>query len=237
MITVAVYLWAGSRSYTCEHVNLLARQVLRHLPGARFVCVTDCHGDFSDQVEVVAPPKEEWRKLTRLRTPEGYGFPSSYPRLLTLSPWAKCLGKKVLVLDVDCLVAGSLEPLASRDGDFIGWRSSSKWGRWPRLGGGTWMHKPGTLEHLWNKFYAHPRQEIHLARMAGYRGSDQALLSYWLASSVPYWTAEDGIYQMQDGVESWSEIPENARIVHMNGSKVKPWNCPYSWAQEVVHED
>ena len=236
MRSVVTFVWEGTRRYGPSHVNLLQSQVSRHLTGYRFVCVTDYPADgFSSDVDVVKPPEKVWKRLRSLRTLEGPRFPSSYPRLLGLSEWAKCLGEKILVLDVDCLVLGSLAPYFERDEDFVGWRPSSLWGRSPRIGGGTWFHRTGTLTHIWDRFWKDPKQEILRARADGYRGSDQALLSRWFASQMPYWTVADGIYQAQDGVFNWTSPPPDARIVHMNGDRVKPWTSKQQWVKEALY--
>src|SRR5690606_28842221 len=234
MNAVVTFLWEGTRGYAPRHVDLLGAQVARH-SDCRFVCVTDYPAEaFSELVDVVRPPEREWQALRKLRTLEGPAFPSSYPRLLGLSRWATSLSERILVLDVDCLVVDRLDGFFARDEPFVGWRPRSTWGRSPRFGGGTWFHRTGTQTDVFDAFLADPVGTMRRAKLAGYRGSDQALLSLWFADRAPAWTAADGIYEAQDGVFSWTELPANARIVHMNGCREKPWSSKKQWVRDAI---
>jgi hypothetical protein len=202
-----------------------------------FACVTDGFdkGLFNEHVEVIDTPPEALA-LADLKNPEGERFPSSYRRIWTFSKDARCLGDRVLVLDVDCVITRSLEPLFDfSPADFVGWRPSSAWGKRGRLGGGTWLHRTGTLTHLWEQFIRDPNASIEDAKQAGWNGSDQALLSHWLADRVPVWPEGHGIMQSQDYKtknkrDEWP-LPESARICHFNGRR-KPWDCEWSWVKE-----
>lgn len=241
MISVCCYLWQGSRDFRPAYVNVLARMVAQHLPEPhRFICVTDATAGFSSNVEVIDMPAEA-RALKAIRSPEGQKFPASYPRLWTFSPAATALGERVLLLDIDCLIVSDMRPIFAVQGDFIGWRVRPPPGGPPRFGGGTWLHRPGTRTHVWERFVENPQAAILQARKAGYRGSDQAWISFCLSKTDPAWPEPSGIFCAQDYRNRPREkrvngrrvkpaagpvqVPEGAIILHMNGHEhVKPWS-------------
>lgn len=247
MKSVVCYLWRGAREFHPDYVDALARMVAHHLPEPhRFICVTDRDPRrFSSAVEVLPMPPAALR-LAQLRTPEGEKFPSSYPRLWTLSAEAaQILGEWVLLLDVDCMVVSDLRPLFRLSADFVGWNVRPPPGGPKRFGGGTWLHRTGTRTHVYEDFVKDPAAAIACARAAGYRGSDQAWISYCLASREPCWPEPSGIFCAQDyrkaaRIEAPRNrhgrrrrvpgparvppaVPPGAIILHMNGVQ-KPWN-------------
>jgi hypothetical protein len=184
----------------------------------RFICITDETEGFSDDVEVMRLP-ESARWLAKLKTVENTDrLPSSYRRLWTFSEEAKCLGDRVLMLDIDCVITASIDCLFNPKADFVGWTPSYVWGS-PRVGGGTWLHRTGTRTDVYTHFSIAAAKK---ARQEGFRGSDQAWISYKLHRE-PRWPFESGIYQKQDMAHNWARLPPDARIVHFNGD-VKPWN-------------
>lgn len=228
MDSVVCFLWNnGFRAYTPEHVNMLAHACRRFLKrDHRFICVTDQTAGFCDHVEVFTPPPECWR-LGSIPAPNGKTFPSCYRRLWLLSPEAMALGDRILLLDVDCAILGDLDALFEVDADFVGWCPRTAWGKRQRLGGGTWLHKTGTLAWLWGRFTTDRKRMIEETKRAGWNGSDQAILSRFLRE-YPVWPRDSGIYGTQDGVMSWQMPPEDARIVHFNSSQ-KMWGQPKLW--------
>jgi hypothetical protein len=221
-LAVVTYCWnEGFRDYRPEHADALARMVRRHLKRPhRFVCISDETG-FGPDVEVMPTPEDSLRAIA-MRSPEGPRFPSSYRRLWLFSEEARQIADRILMLDIDCIVCGDLEPLLAIDADFVGWRPGSVWGsKKHRLGGGTWLLRTGTLPNVWRTLSA---ANVKIARIHGWRGSDQAWLSYKLAGKVPIWPQDSGIYQAQDlKPTSYRRCPPGARIVHFNGD-TKPWN-------------
>lgn len=226
---IVTFCWAGGREYAPAHVNTLALMCAEHAPDCRFVCVTDGFpaDAFGPLVHVVPTPPLAL-ELAAIPSPEGPIFPSSYRRVWALSEDACALARWIMVLDVDCLIVGPLaryfEQLEAAGLPFIGWRPRSLWGNRHRIAGGTWLHRTGTLAHLWTAFIADPARAIAAARAADYRGSDQALLSAWLGPSVPVLTEPCGIYQGQDHQRKPWQVPRDARIIHFNGQRLKPWD-------------
>jgi hypothetical protein len=227
--SIVCFLWhsGNAREYTSKHVNYFADMVRRNMTiPYRFICVTDDTEGFDDSIELFKLPKEvDWIK--GVKTPEIQHLPSSYRRLWLFSKEAKCLGDRILQMDIDALIVKDLAPLFSMPDDFVGWRPMSEHRakikpvqRAYRIGGGTWLLRTGTHTHIWENFSVDKIKEV---RHIGWRGSDQAWLSYNLAKTCAVFPDSMGIYHSQDGAKQWNTLPENARIVHFNG-KVKPWH-------------
>lgn len=230
MLAVVAFQWnTGFRDYRPEYVNALARGYRKHLSRPhRFVCVTDETEGFSADVNVVPLP-EEARVAASVQSPEGPRFPSSYRRLWCFSEAAKALGDVILMSDIDAAVTGAVEPLVDffeKSGSaFVGWQPSTTWGvEQKRFGGGSWILQAGALTDVWTTFSVKAAAK---ARAAGYRGSDQAYISYRLANSCPSWPQKCGIYQAQQLKDKGFQVlPSDARIVHFNG-RSKPWQLTH----------
>lgn len=237
-MTLSVVCWqwnVGFRTYLPEHVNALARMVKRNLPRPhRFICVTDETEGFSGDVELLRTP-DAAKAVGDIPSPEGAAFPSCYRRLWMFSDEAMVLGDRVLLLDIDCLVVDNLTPLLDRDEDFVGWRPNYQWGN-PRIGGGTWLLRTGTNTHVWDDFTP---EAVSACRNAGYRGSDQAWLSYKLRGCATWPEPGSGIFQSQDFLKKYGvpRKPKGARIIHFNGRR-KAWQMRrVPWIRKALDEE
>ena len=235
MISVVCWVWSGvhlgDRPYRPSHVNALRQAVAAHLPlPHRFVCVADSTDGFDPEVEVHLTPPEA-KATGELRSPEGGRFPSCYRRLYNFSEGAKAFGDRILCTDVDWVPTRDLSPLFARSEDFVGWRPLRTWGspHLLRFGGGVYLLTPGTRTEVWSTFRG--ATSIAEARRAGFRGSDQAWISYMLARREPYFTRESGIYSIRDLNNGHLPLPADARMVHFNGP-VKPWSSPLPWVRQ-----
>lgn len=235
MVSIVCWLWNGTglgdRPYQPEHVNTLRRAVARHMSFPhRFVCVADSTDGFDREVEVVPTPPEA-REIGTLRTPEGGRFPSCYRRLWNFSEGAQALGDRLLCIDIDLVPTRDWGPLFDRMEDFVGWRPYRDWGRTLRFGGGIYLLKAGARAHVWANFKG--SESITAARRAGFRGSDQAWLSYQLGATEPYYARDAGIYSIRDMKGTERHLPPDARLVQMNGPS-KPWDSKWdgTWIRE-----
>lgn len=220
-LSVLCYLWneqgfSELRGFEPQHVNFLASQVSEHLSlPYRFICITDATTGFDDGIEVMPLP-EEAREIARIPTAQGKErFPSCYRRLWTFAEGAKVLGDVVLVLDIDCFIVGSLNPLFDfmPEADFVGWNPVQAWGK-TKVGGGTWRHRPGTRMQLWEGF---SQQDALRIKDLGFNGSDQAILSYYLGTEPVF--PQDWILNRQDMRRLDGKVPTIAKIVHCNGPR------------------
>ena len=166
-------------------------------------------------------------------------------------------GDRVLLMDVDCVVTGSLDPLNQysitnefTDYSFVGWRNPNyeQGGRRGFYQGSLQLFTVGATEFLWSDF--EPKRDMAwLNRRFG--GAEQCWISERLNTEFPkagwewdrpYFTEADGIYgagrlfngTMGKGVTS--ELPDNARIVFTPGDrkpgtpefvKNHPWSVEY----------
>lgn len=237
MLNIVTYLWnEGFRDYRAAHVNVLARMFARHLTiPHRVVCITDAKDGFDEAVTVIETP-ESARKLMHIKTPEGSRFPSCYRRLWTFSDEAKALGKRILLVDIDIVVCGDMRPVVERTEDFVGWRPMRDWGNSTRIGGGIFLLRAGSRPDVWADFDG--PGAIERARRAGFRGSDQAWISYKLGGTEACWPKESGIYSIRDFEgRNPRNCPADARIVQLNGPR-KPWDAEaqgWGWVARNWH--
>jgi len=222
------FLWnEGFRNYLPEHVNMQSNALKYWDKDCKVVCITDETKGFNKNVTVVPLP-DSAKSVRNIEAPQGKMFPSSYRRLWLFSNEARSIGDRVMLLDVDAMILNDLSPLWDIDADFVGWRPIVTWGREDRIGGGTWLHKTGTLPWLWDGFTTDPQKMIQETRAMGFNGSDQAIMSRFLYHRYPHWDARCGIYAAQDGVMEWDMPPTDARIVHFNGA-AKIWDTNKLW--------
>jgi hypothetical protein len=206
--------------------------IRKHTPGTAVVCFTD--EKILDPGDTVhwRPIPAIARHLMHLKSPEGDRFPSCYVRLWLFSQEAhRALGvRKVLLLDVDLVVRKSLAPLFDPEDDFVGWLPIRDWGSKIRVGGGIYLLRLGTRTGVWDDFIKDPTDAIRRARLAGYRGSDQAWLSYKLAANCMIYPPSAGIYSIRDLPSHNLIPPRDARLVQMNGPN-KPWQSALPWVR------
>jgi hypothetical protein len=238
--SVVCYLWNGDanlsrREFLPEYVNTLARMFRKHLHKEhRFICVADHSFGLDSRVEFVQTPGVA-KEVGLLPSPEGPRFPSCYRRLWSWSKEAKdVLGERQLVIDIDLILTASVDHLFEQDEEFIGWRPYRDWGAKLRYGGGIYLLKSGTRSQVWENFQG--QKSVEKARRHGYRGSDQAWISYCLCHNAEkpevHWTQEAGIYSVRDLDRTTMALPQNACLVQFNGP-VKPWQTQVEWAQKA----
>src|SRR5690606_28130639 len=130
---------------------------------------------------------------------EGRRFPSCYRRLWSFSADARAqLGDRIMVIDIDFIAIANFSHLFDRTEPFVGWRPRQRWGNQDRIGGGIYLMDTGAHTHVFDRFMEDPRAAQQEARRAGFRGSDQAWISYCLGKSVPCWPDSAGIYSIRD---------------------------------------
>lgn len=228
MLTVASFLWfdeARRRSYqfTAEDVRIWDRMVSRNLgiPHRR-VCVTHRPDLVEDFIEVI--PLDTAKHVPGLCTVKLQAH-----KVDGVAPE----GERVLLMDIDCVVTGRLDPLVERKESAVWWKNPnfSEGGRRGFIQGSMQLFTVGATEHLWRDFDPQ-RVPAWLNRRFG--GGEQAWISERLNTSypepgwewdVPHFTEADGVYgagrlmngKMGTGVQS--ELPENARIVFFPGDR------------------
>lgn len=219
-----------TREFRPQHVNILQRMIARHLPQPhRFICISDDANGLDTKVEWLRTPNAAI-EVGKLRSPEGHRFPSCYRRLWAFSKDAALLlGDRALFLDIDLVVTNDLTPIFNNyPGDFVGWQPYRDWGKKLRFGGGLYLMKLGTRTNVWESFRG--ERSIRAAREQGYRGSDQAWISYMLAETDSRFGLEAGLYSIRD-LNRHQQLPKDARIVQFNGN-CKPWQSHLDWVKQ-----
>src|SRR5688572_10188747 len=200
--------------------------VARHLPiPHRFVCITDDPEGLDPRIEAFPMPAQRFETLVnphqhKYDEARSWGskkyFTSCYRRLWLFSRDAEQLGKRILALDVDVIVTGSLLPLVAREESFVGWcdERNTK----PRVAGGAYLLTAGAHTDVWSDF--DPQTSPGVAAAAGYSGSDQAWMSYKLCPNVATWGRADGLAKI-----TWlrGEPDEKTRLVFTAGHS-PPWD-------------
>lgn len=155
MITVACVLRSGG-DYGPSWVYALRRGLNRHHPEHRFVCLTDVQG--------VTPM---WR------APLEHHWPGWWSKLELFRPGLFEEGERVLYLDLDTLVLGSLEELASYRGEFAMIRGFY---RKTQLQSGVMAFTPGEVtQALWDRWMRSPQRGMRQKRGDG----------EWIAENAP----------------------------------------------------
>lgn len=251
-LTVVCHQWReGYREYLPEYVNVARRMFARNLKiPHRFVCITNETAGFDREVEIMRPTDEAMR-LAKLQSPEGERFPSCYRRLWLWSEEAKVLGPRIFATDLDFVITGDITEMCTRPESFVGWRPHTDWGNPARFAGACFLLTTGAHTRVWEEFVADPMKAIKRARDTGYRGSDQAWISYCMhdqafwpqhliaeperfISFVPKKTFPRGKWQPHKHriEDRFAQPPEGALILQLCG-QIKPWDLKnVAWVKE-----
>ena len=243
-ITVVTFLWQarpGMEAYGPQHVNTMARMVARHLKMPhRFVCITDR----VDGIEAETLPL--WPEIAQARPPKRL---SCYRRLrLFAADAGDWLGRRILMLDLDGVISGPLDPLVDRPEPFVIWhdplfgRSAKSTGRRASNGssgtdatapagrgtrqrvpynGGMWLLTAGARRQVWDDF--DPATSPAKGSELGYIGSDQRWIGYRLGPDEATWGQADGVLSYRYDVKD-RPLPAEARVVWFHGQP-KPWHA------------
>lgn len=230
MISLVCWLWrqpGRQPQYTAEHVNILRRMIARNYRAPqRFICVTNEPGNYDAGVEIV-PDRCDFADVP---SPHGRGAPSCYRRLRLFAPdAAETFGEQIVSIDLDCVIVRDLTPLWDRPEPFVCWRDPL-YGH--QLCGSMFMLRAGTHPRVWSDF--DPKTSPAEAAAAGYRGSDQAWISYTMGWWTPRWTPGDGVWSFRVDLAGGSlPLLDHARVVFFHGA-AKPWNqaTQIAWVRE-----
>lgn len=215
------YLYRSSAGslYRAEHVNTLRRMVARHLSVPHsFWCVGDDRSGLDPEVRF--HPCDDSPLL-----PLG----GCYVRL---DMWggATGFGSRILLLDLDTVIVGSLDELVARPEPVVLYRD-------PLFGKGKgWLYNgafvlmdAGARPEVRESF--DPATSPAAVNASGLKLNDQAWLGMVLGPDMPVVTAADGVLSFKyDGVRD-QKLPDGARIVFFSG-RPKPWQVDAPWIAE-----
>ncbi|MFC1680862.1 hypothetical protein ACFL1S_03585 [Pseudomonadota bacterium] len=235
-LSVVCMKWDGGakrakyREYSANHVFALREMVQRNLSiPHEFCCITDDPGSLQHDMKTIEIP-------ARFRKMRG-----CYPKLALFSKeCAELLCKRVLYVDLDTCIAGSLDPLipagdvdfkvAAKRVSFTLWDlMSSKRARRHRaffrsgykFNAALMSLNPGSLADVLNGFDEKKAQKLHDDYFV--TGGDQVWLQHKLDSSREIWTTADGVYSYSSyGKKKRFEKPDNLAVMNFGGSYA-PW--------------
>lgn len=215
MLTVLTWLWAqpdGRATYMALHVNIWADMVRRHLTlPHRLACVTDMPEGIDPSIEIIAPPRDF--EDVRIPTWTG-GRPQCLRRIAMFRHDAgDILGERFVSMDMDCVIAGSLDPLFSRDEDIVLYASPGQPPDGRPYNGSMLMMTAGARPQVYEQF----TPEGAIAAGQRYAGSDQAWISHVLG-------AGEAVWDESDGVAWWGRRHEVETRLMFHPGHPKPWN-------------
>jgi hypothetical protein len=221
---IVAWLWQQNfrRRYSTHHANVLQSMVRRRYPGEhRFVLITDSPDGFEGETVPI------WKDHSQLPHISG-GFsqlPSCYRRLKLFSREITDIlgiepGTRIISLDLDVVLLRDMSPLWDRPESFVGWLRKGTYVD-HCFNGSMWMLRAGTHPEVWQDFdpLTSPKQAFDI----GYRGSDQAWMSYKLAGSA-HWSKDDGVVSFSRDLKLGKvPIAKHVRFVAFHGIR-KPWD-------------
>lgn len=224
MLSVVAWKWRGTRAYTSQQVNVLARAFAANLTVPHeFVCVTDDPRGLASSIRPVKLPTFNHLKVRP-------GFPSCYVRLHAFDPaFAEQLGRRILMTDIDAVITGNLDHLVKRDEDFVIWENTGKPGR-IHYQGGLMLMDAGARPQVWESFRGEESRD--LTASLGLVGSDQAWITHCLYPGEATWTYEDGLAYREDC--KGGKPPPWACMVQITG-RLKPWAPGFKFHWPGVH--
>ena len=220
-VTVLTFFWG--KAYAPEYVDRLCAAVRRHMTVPyRFVCVTDKPTKF-EQPLVQVP----------LRDPHLTETKGCFCRLRTFDPsWQSWLGAKagerILVLDLDLVITGSIGPLLTRREPFVILQGVNNHGM--AFNGSVWMMTAGFRSDVWTDFSLESARKVRYASFP----DDQSWMEAKLAPAAgAYLPSRDGVYAFsKPGWPKGEGLPTNARIVAFPGARDPNDFTHLLWVQE-----
>jgi hypothetical protein len=215
-LTVCCWYWVQTRTrakYTPEHIAIWAAMVRRNLTLPHRLAVVTHEDICIPGVEVIRPPREF--DDVRIGT-WGETKPQCHRRLVMFRPDAeRWFGRRVVSMDLDCVIGGPLDPLFDRDEDLVLFKGTSNERPY---NGSLLMLRTGSRTKVYNEF----TQER--AAIAGqlFCGSDQAWLAHCLGWNEATWDEADGVYWFGNKYTQECEAPP--RVLFFPG-RLKPWTA------------
>ena len=213
---ITVCLWKWGKKFQREHVARMQSMLSRHLTiPYRIVCITDQPHDLPSGVVAAPMPKIGSWDYKCIR------------RLWILSPKAATLGDRLFQLDLDMVITGSIDAIATRQEPFVVWKSDSCVRHGYGYNPSVMLLTPGAKAGVWNTYAENPRRVIRDAENAGWwarTNSDQGVMSHLLQGhEFPVWTREDGIaaYRVIAGKhgQRGATLQDGVRLVSFHGPR------------------
>lgn len=135
-------------------------------------------------------------------------------------------GDRILQLDLDLAITANIDHLITDHALRI-YRCPSIGPHGFAYGPGLMLMDTGVLNDLWESVKAHPRAAMRRARIAGWTGSDQAIIGHYIHPHGDVYTREDGVYSYRDEIRGKAP-PGNACMIQYYGRDKGPWRVSSS---------
>ena len=196
MITIVTWCWG--RKYSKEDVERLRIGIDRHLVQPhRFICMSDRVIDSYSKPILDSELLREPGCLARVRL-----FDPEFQEVIGVSD-------KIVNIDLDVVVTGSLDKLFERDESFVILSGVNASNPCP-FNGSIFMLRKGVHPEVWNDFSLDKIKNIPYFIFP----DDQAWFHHKLPNAAT-WTVKDGIYAFEK--PGWpkgtQELPTDARLV------------------------
>lgn len=209
-MALVISTWAWGAKYGAEYIERLAAGVARHL-------------SVPHEFRVFTPGPEDLR-LTRM--------PGCFARLRAFDPaWQArhglAPGDRLVCLDLDLIVTGSLDGLFDRPEPFVILQGVNVSNPCP-YNGSVWMLRAGHRPDVWSEFTPEAAGRVPFDSFP----DDQA----WFAAKLPgaaAFTDRDGVYAFHKrGWPRGEALPGNARIVAFPGWRDPAGFTHLDWVKE-----
>lgn len=213
-LTVVMWKWRGKgnwKRYTAGHVNALVAMVDAHCDvSCDFVLVTDDTQGVDPAVRCL-PLDRVAAKLPKDRMPHR----NAYRRVgLFDARMREVLGGRIMQFDLDTVITNDFTDLAKRAEPFVIWKSPSVGERGYALNPSFILLDAGSMPHIHDGYTADPDAVALQARIAGWTGTDQAIIAHLASDGVTTVDDVDGIISFRDHLKGGEHSPdENVKIV------------------------
>lgn len=206
-LTVCCFLWADPKyryglRYNAGHVNVLRSMVARNLDRPHvFVCVTDMPEGIDSDVEIVPL----W--------PDHRNLGGTWTRVKLFAPEMRLLlGERIVLLDLDCVITGPLDPLFDTDAEFVTCRSSNPASIYNT---GFFLLTAGARAQVWERF--DPAEALRVVKVDGMW--EQGWASHVLGPNEKTWGPEHGVLEYGRHVArgNGGALPKGTRAVFFCG--------------------
>jgi hypothetical protein len=210
-LPIVTFKWQGHIPYFAHDVNIWGAMVDRHLKrDHELVLITDDGAGVDGailQIPIWKDHFEHGRDWHRVK--------------LFSEEMADIIGPRFVVMDLDTVITGALDPLLDNDHPFMAWRDPNR----DQYCTALFMMDAGAWPHVWEMF--DPERAIQLRQRGVFGGYDQAWISHALPGQ-PRWTAEDGVLSFrvdllkgyglaEAGQTGADRLPPGARIINFHG--------------------
>jgi hypothetical protein len=228
-LPIVSFMWEGHIPYTAEDVKIWANQVQRNLArDHELVCIADWPETVREALDYPGAPRVSCMTMWRDQFEHG----RDWHRLkLFAEEMADVIGPRFVVMDLDTVICGQLDPLFETDAPYKAWRDPSR----DQYCTALQIMDAGAFPHVWEWFQQGGRETaLQLRKQGVFGGYDQAWISHVLPGQER-WTRADGVLSFRKDICEGIPLervlamdaaetaifrkprPEGARIINFHG--------------------